>query len=89
MKHVVKRSGSSETFDSRKIYASVYASCLSVHETTAAAELVAEQVTKQVNEWLAPKTEVTIADLRHVVADRLQKINPHAGFVYQHHRILW
>ena len=89
MKHVVKRSGSSEAFDARKVYASVYASCLSVHETTETAELVAAAVTKQVDEWLRPKTEVTVVDLRHVIAEKLKTINPHAGFVYQHHRILW
>jgi transcriptional regulator NrdR family protein len=89
MKHVVKRSGSSEAFDSRKVYASVYASCLAVHETTETAELVAEKVTKEVNLWLIPKTEVTVTDLRKVISRHLQEINPHAGFVYQHHRILW
>ncbi|MFO0882126.1 MAG: ATP cone domain-containing protein [Candidatus Saccharimonadales bacterium] len=89
MKHVIKHSGSSEAFDPRKVYASVYASCLSVHETTDEAELVAEKVTKQVNEWLTPKTEITVVDLRRVIAQKLRVINPHAGFVYQHHRILW
>lgn len=89
MKHVVKRSGMSEAFDPRKVYASVYASCLSVHESTKTAELVAESVTEQVNQWLKPKTEVTVTDLRRVIAKYLQEINPHAGFVYQHHRILW
>lgn len=89
MKHVVKRSGTAEAYDARKVYASVYASCLSVHEPSSVAELVAEKVTNDINLWLTPKTEVTVTDLRKVIGAHLTEINPHAGFVYLHHRIMW
>jgi transcriptional regulator NrdR family protein len=89
MKHIVKRGGNSEAFDSRKLYASVYASCLSVHESAAVAELIAQKVTHQIELWLAAKTEVTSNDIRHAAGKFLSKLNPHAGYVYLHHRIMW
>ncbi len=89
MKHIVKRRGVIETFDNRKVYASVYASCLSVHEPNEAAELIAEKVTKDVEAWLKPKSEVTSHDIRTVTGKYLQEINPHAGYLYLHHRIMW
>jgi transcriptional regulator NrdR family protein len=89
MKHVVKQQGSIESFDNRKVYASIYASCLSVHEPSAAAELIAEKVTNDVEAWLKTKNEVTATDIRQVAGKSLNKINPHAGYLYLHHRIMW
>lgn len=89
MKHVVKRSQHIEAFDNRKVYASIYASCLSVHEPTVAAELIAEKVSKDVEAWIATKSEVTANDIRHTAGTYLTEINPHAGYLYLHHRIMW
>lgn len=89
MKHIVKRNHSIEGYDARKIYASIYASCLSVHEPAVAAELAAEKVTKDVEHWLGQKNEVTASDIRRVAGASLTKINPHAGYLYLHHRIIW
>lgn len=89
MKHVVKRNGRSEKYDERKLYASIYASCLSVHESAANAELIAERVCRDMNDWISNKTEVTANDIRKNTAKFLTEINAHAGYLYQHHRILW
>jgi transcriptional regulator NrdR family protein len=89
MKHIVKRNSTLETYDSRKVYASMYTSCLSVHETSLVAELVAEKVTKDVDTWMAKKTEVTANDIRTFAGKKLTEINPHAGYLYLHHRIMW
>jgi transcriptional regulator NrdR family protein len=89
MKHVIKRNGKSEVFDERKLYASIYATCLSVHEPPKTAELTAQKVTQQVVLWLAKKTEVTSNDIRHVAGQYLTNINHHAGYLYLHHRIMW
>lgn len=89
MKHVVKRAGHGESFDSRKVYASVYAACLSVRETETTAELVAQQVSNEVGKWMTTKHEVTANDIRHQTAKILKKLNPHAGYLYLHHRVLW
>ena len=89
MKHVVKRNSTLESYDSRKVYASIYASCVSVHEPSVAAELIAEKVTHDVTEWIAAKSEVTANDVRLFAGKKLSEINPHAGYLYLHHRIMW
>lgn len=89
MKHVVKRAGHSEAYDQRKLYASVYAACLSVREHPGAAELIAQQVVKDFEIWLEKKHEVTSGDIRRVAAEQLKVINPDAGHVYVHHRVIW
>lgn len=89
IKHIVKRNHQVEAFDSRKIYASVYAACLSVHETPTTAELIAEHVSDDIKRWIDDKNEVTANDIRAIAAKLLSEINPQAGFVYRHHRIMW
>lgn len=89
MKHIVKRSGKSEDFDERKLYASIYASCLGVHEPVGAAELVADSVCVDMKEWIKPKSEVSSADIRVNAAKYLHQLNEHAAFLYAHHRIMW
>ena len=89
MKHVIKRTGKSEVFDERKLYASIYATCLSVHELPKTAELTAQKVNNQVIAWLAKKTEVTSYDIRQAAGKFLTDINHHAGYLYLHHRIMW
>ncbi len=89
MKHIVKRAGHSEPYDIRKLYASVYAACLSVREHPPTAELIAEEVGKGVSQWLERKHEVTSNDIRHQAAKHLQIINPDAAYMYLHHRVIW
>lgn len=89
MKHIVKRNNRSETYDERKLYASIYASCLSVREPENAAELIAEKVCGDVGEWLQHKSEVSSADIRKEASTFLETLNPNAAFLYQHHRIIW
>ena len=89
MKHVVKRAGHIESFDNRKVYASIYASCLAVHEPSEVAELVAQKTTREVEAWLATKNEVTSNDIRRQAGKFLGKTSPHAGYLYLHHRIMW
>jgi transcriptional regulator NrdR family protein len=86
MKHIVKRAGHTEEYDERKLYASIYASCLSVRETAPTAEMVAGKVCKDVNNWLDKKTEVTSHDIRLNAAKHLDVYNPDAAWIYKHHR---
>lgn len=88
MKHVVKRHGRPEAYDARKIYASSYAAVLAARQTTDSAELIAERVTADVNAWMSDKHEVTARDLRAQVAACLTVLQPQAGLIYKHHRIL-
>ncbi len=89
MKHIVKRNGSTEAYDAKKLYASIYTSCLSGHEPTAAAELAAQKVTNDIDAWLAKKAEVTADDIRKTAGEYLSELNPHAGYLYLHHHIMW
>lgn len=88
MKHIVKRAGHSETYDSKKLYASVYAACLSVRETPSVAELVAQKVVSEFNVWIKNKDEITSNDVRRMASRLLHQYNPDAGYIYLHHRIV-
>ncbi len=89
MKHIVKRAGHTEAYDERKLYASVYASALSVREPVGSAELIAGEVVKLVEEWVGARSEVTSNDIRHQAAHHLKAINPDVAFQYLHHRVVW
>lgn len=85
-KHIVKRKGHTEPYDSRKLYASIYAAALSVRATEGEAELVAAKVVEDVEGWLGKKHEVTAPDIRRVAGKHLEAYNANAGFMYRNHR---
>ena len=85
-KHIVKRKGHTEPYDNRKLYASIYAACLSVRATEGEAELVAAQVVNDFEAWLDKKHEVTAADIRRIAAKHLTAYNENAGLIYSNHR---
>lgn len=89
MKHVVKRGNHTESYDPKKLYASVYAACLAVREHSGAAEVIADRVVKDFEEWLEKKHEATSNDIRKVAHTHLQTINPDAAHMYLHHRVIW
>ena len=89
MQHIVKRQGHTEPYDERKVYASVYAACVSVREPAGSAELIADKVQKDVNAWIAKKHEVTANDIRRQAAKHLHVYNPDAGYMLLHHRVVW
>lgn len=86
MKHIVKRAGHAETYDARKLYASVYSSCLAVRESQQTAEIIADKVCKRFEDWLGQKHEVTSADIRHRAAELIGDFNQDAAWIYKHHR---
>ena len=83
---IVKRKGHKENFDSRKVYASVYAACLNVHMHVGEAELVADKVSKELTSWLEDQKEVAAHDIFRQVTAVLGKYNPDAAFMYETHR---
>ncbi len=89
MKHIVKRHGHSEAYESRKLYGSVYAAALAVREPTGSAELLAKEVVERVDKWLEPKHEVTSNDIRRAAASYLEALHPDAAYQYTHHRVIW
>lgn len=86
MKHIVKRAKHTEEYDERKLYASVYASCIAVRVPQQEAELVAKQVCQDVGNWLEDKHEVTASDIHREAAKNLKAYNPDAGYIYETHR---
>jgi len=86
MKHIVKRAGHTEAYDQRKLYASIYSSCLAVRTPSGEAELVAEKVCKDVEQWMDQKHEVTAHDIRRVAHQYLEAYNPDAAYIYKMHR---
>lgn len=88
--HIVKRlKGHLEPYDERKLYASIYAACLSLRTPAGEAELTANKVCRDIEPWLARKTEITSLDIRHHAADQLKLYNPDAAYMYVRHRIAW
>lgn len=88
MKHIVKRHGHTELFDDRKIYASIFASCLAVREPIGSAELIAEKVVTDISSWIEQKHEVTSNDIRAQAGKHLQVYQPDAAYMYTHHRLV-
>lgn len=85
---IVKRQGHRETYEERKVYASVYAACLAAGEPESAAErissAVSRNVTRTVAEWKVIKSDQIF---RQVIVE-LGKISPKAVFLYENHRDL-
>jgi transcriptional regulator NrdR family protein len=86
MKHIVKRRGHTEVYDERKLYASVYSACVALRTPVPKAELVAERVALDVNQWLEPKQEVTSADIFREAGRHLVVYDPDAAYLYTHFR---
>ncbi len=86
MKHIVKRAGHTEEYDSRKVYASVYSAGLAVREPAATAELAADRICKDVAKWIENKHEVTSADIKRQVYSYYKVLNPDAAWIYKHQR---
>ena len=84
--HIVKHAGHSEPYDERKLYASIYSTCLAVREAEPTAELIADRVCKEMSEWLGKKHEVTSHDIRTHTAIHLKTYNDDAAWIYLHHR---
>ncbi len=89
MKHIVKRHGRTETYDDRKLYASVFSACQAVRLSSDNAELIADKVVADVQTWIAQKHEVTSNDIRAQAAKSLKPYDPDAAYMYLHHRVVW
>jgi transcriptional regulator NrdR family protein len=87
---IVKRQGRrhSERFNRSKLYASVYAACLSVQAPEGEARRLADTICDVVAEWCNTKPEVTSSDLRRVAASRLEAFHPEAAYLYKHHKLV-
>jgi len=88
--HIVKRHGHREEFDEKKLYASIYTSCLVARTGTRRAEITANQVLVELSGWLKNKeTLITSNDIRRQASKLLNQHNPDAAYTYLHHRVVW
>lgn len=87
---IVKRGGKrpSERFERDKLYASVYAACLSVRSPEGHAKQTAAAVCDVVEQWFENKMEVTSEDLRRQATKALMIHHPEAAYLYKHHRVI-
>ena len=84
--HIVKRRGHKQEFDERKVYASVYAACLSCHMDKESAETIATVVVEKIKRWLTKKDEATSDDIFKQVSEELMSLDKEVAFMYTTHR---
>jgi transcriptional regulator NrdR family protein len=85
---IVKRAGEDQKYDQRKLYASVFMSLRVVGTSAKESEVVAAEVTKLANRYIAKSSVVTSRELRRYTATELATYNQSAGYMYMHHRAL-
>lgn len=86
MTHIVKSRGYKQQFDERKLYASIYAACLSAYVDKEKAASIADLVVKKVKIWIDDKKEVTSDAVFKITAEELKHLNKDAAFMYITHR---
>lgn len=82
---IVKTKGHEEEFDERKVYASVYAACVSAHYNEDDCEKVAEDITKKVKKTVKSKKNIESLKIRKQIQAELKKKNKELAFFYEHH----
>ena len=83
---VVKRKGHREKFDERKLYASVYAACISVRSSDEQAENLASIVAHEIKQHYDGQEEVSSVSLRRAAAEILHRFHPEAAYIYETHK---
>jgi len=86
MTTIVKRRGHKQEFDERKLYASIFAACLSAHVKHEEAESIANLVCREIKKWLVDKEEVTSDEIFKQAGKELEHLNKEASFMYLTHR---
>lgn len=86
MDHIVKRKGHKEKYEERKVYASVYAACLTLRMTDEQAELIAEMVSHETTQEFKKDKEVSAHEIHKFVAKALKKYDPDAAYMYDTHK---
>ena len=85
---IIKRNGRrpTESFDHKKLHASIVAACLTAGTPQGQADNIAERVIADVIDWLGTHQEVTSHDLRRITSRHLRTHHPDAGYLYEQHR---
>ena len=86
MNPIIKRAGHKETFDERKLYASIYAAALVNHRHEETAELIAALAIKTIKQWMKKKKEITSEQLAKETVRTLKRIDREVAYLYETHR---
>lgn len=87
--HIIKRRGHKQLYDERKVYASVYSSCLNAHLTKIEAEEIAAKVTLEISQWIAYEREAISSDkIFKKVIEVMKEHDRDSAFMYETHRDL-
>lgn len=84
--HIIKRHGHKQEFDERKLYASIYAACLSAHVDKQEAEATANLVVREIKKWMQKKGEISSDEIFKQASKELMHLNREAAFMYTTHR---
>ncbi len=85
---LVKRDGRLEDYNPAKLRSSLKAACQSVRAPEGDAETIANLAATKLERWLAPRPEVTTADIRRKAAEALVAYNPEAAYIYKQQKII-
>lgn len=88
MTNVVKRRGKNETFDEKKVYASVFSACKECDLPDSEAEKISNQVAADVNKFVQSKKEVNSTEIFGHIIELLAEHHEAVAFMYQTHREL-
>lgn len=86
MTHIIKRKGHKEKFDERKLYASVFAACMSAHASKEESEATANLVAREIKKWMGKKKAVDSNEIFEKATEELAHLNKDASFMYKTHR---
>jgi transcriptional regulator NrdR family protein len=82
---IVKRAEHKEAFDERKIYASVYAACISAHWEEQKCEKIADDVTRKLKQSLGKIEEISSTNIREMIIKELEQRDQQLAFFYKQH----
>jgi transcriptional regulator NrdR family protein len=87
MGKICKRHGEKESFDERKLYASIYYPAREADYSEQEAEDLAEQIVDEIKEWIDDHEDnvFTAKELEQEVNDRLEAVDPDVAFLYETH----
>jgi transcriptional regulator NrdR family protein len=82
---VIKRKGHQETFDEKKLYASVYSASLNCHHSEEDSEIIAQQILDRIKLWLKDNPTITSHILKLRVIRELKEIDRDIAMMYELH----
>ncbi len=85
MSLIIKRKGHTEEFDQKKLYASIYSSCVALRETSEQAELIAQTVTNEVVHEFSNQQTTTSKQVKEKAYAVLNTYHPEAALIYKTH----